>query len=143
MPRKKHDKPNRAKWDRALGRRLVFASDGKKKYEQRFGVSVSRPLLAGWIRKGHVKRYKVLDGRSSILVEADLAYCVEVHAWRIAVKMPKTVPLLAKDGSPAEPSYLSAAEATREYRRRKALGISLRPRNAKKRGGLRPKPRSK
>lgn len=131
--------PTRAKWDHALGRRLIFLSDGRPKYEQRYGVPLSRVLLACWIRKGHIRRVGLLNGRNSILVEADLAYCAEVHAWRTAVRMPQSVPLLDKDGSPAVPSYLSPAEAVREYRRRKALGISLRPR--KKKHAAKPKGR--
>ncbi len=134
MPTFHRDKPpSRAKWDQALGRSLILTSEGTRKYERRFGVPLSRILLAGWLRKGHLKRAGgSTPGRPSVVYEASLAYCAEVHAWRLAVGIPKTVPLLAKDGSPGEPAHKSPAEIAADYRKRKAKGISLRPRRPKK-----------
>lgn len=140
--------PSRDKWDRALGRGLILTTDGTRKYGRRFGVPLSRILLAGWIRKGHLKRAGgATPGRSSVVFEADLAYCAEVHAWRLAVGIPRTIPLLAKDGTPGQPAHKSPAEVAADYRKRKAKGIRLRPRRTiKKRsspGKRRAKPRKK
>ena len=116
-----------------LGRALILTSEGTRKYERRFGVPLSRILLAGWLRKGHLRRAGgSTPGKPSVVYEADLAYCAQVHAWRLAVGIPKTVPLLAKDGSPGEPAHKTPAEVAADYRKRKAKGISLRPRRPKK-----------
>ncbi|MBL8095014.1 MAG: hypothetical protein JNL73_12670 [Anaerolineales bacterium] len=134
MPSFSRDKPpSRDRWVAALGRTLILTSEGTRKYERRFGVPLSRILLAGWLRKGHLKRAGgSTPGRPSVVYEADLAYCAEVHAWRLAVGIPRTVPLLAKDGSPGEPAHKTPAEVAADYRKRKAKGISLRPRRPKK-----------
>ena len=134
MPTFHRDKPpSRAKWDQSLGRALILTSEGTLKYSRRFRVPLSRILLAGWLRKGHLRRAGgSTPGKPSVVYEADLAYCAEVHAWRLAVGIPRTVPLLAKDGSPGEPAHKTPAEVAADYRKRKAKGISLRPRRPKK-----------
>lgn len=134
MPTFKRDKPpSRTRWDQALGRALILTSEGTHKYARRFGVPLSRILLAGWLRKGHLRRAGgSTPGRASVVYEADLAYCAEVHAWRLAVGIPRTVPLLAKDGSPGEPAHKTPAEVSADYRKRKAKGIRLRPRRPSK-----------
>ena len=40
----------RVKWDHALGWSLIFLSDGQPKYKQRYGIPLSRVLLACWFR---------------------------------------------------------------------------------------------
>lgn len=45
--------PSRDKWDRALGRGLILTTDGTRKYGRRFGVPLSRILLAGWGTRPH------------------------------------------------------------------------------------------
>lgn len=48
--------PSRDRGVTALGRTLILISEGTRKYERRFGVPLSRILLAGWLSKGHLKR---------------------------------------------------------------------------------------
>lgn len=127
--------PSRAKWDRQLGDALVLSDKGAAKYAQTFGLPLSRMLLARWIQKGYIRRAAgAAHGKPSVLFEADLAYCAETHAWRQAVGIAKTVPLLAADGTPALPAHQTPAEAQAEYRRRLARGIRLRPRKGKPKG---------
>ncbi len=124
--------PSRARWVRQLGETLVLSDKGALKYEQAFGVPLSRMLLARWIQKGYIRRAAgAAHGKPSVVFEADLAFCAETHAWRQAVGIAKTVPLLTADGKPALPAHKSPAQASAEYRSRKARGIRLRPRKAK------------
>lgn len=133
MPPFRRDKPpSRAKWDRQLGDALVLSDKGAAKYAETFGVPLSRMLLARWILKGYIRRAAgAAHGKPSVLFEADLAFCAETHAWRQAVGIAKTVPLLAADGTPALPANKTPAQAVAEYRNRLARGIRLRPRKAK------------
>ncbi len=89
MPTFTRDKPpSRARWVTALGRTLILTSEGTRKYERLFGVPLSRILLAGWLRKGHVKRAGgSTPGLPSVVYKADLAYCAQVPAWRRAVRI--------------------------------------------------------
>ena len=67
MPTFTRDKPpSRARWTTALGRTLILTSEGTRKNERRFGVPLSRILLAGWLRKGHLKRARELNPRASL-----------------------------------------------------------------------------
>lgn len=133
MPPFRRDKPpSRAKWDRQLGDALVLSDKGAAKYEETFGVPLSRMLLARWIQKGYIRRAAgAAHGKPSVLFEADLAFCAETHAWRQAVGIAKTVPLLTSDGIPALPALKPPAQVEAEYRSRLARGIQLRPRKAK------------
>lgn len=138
MPVFRRDKPpSRAKWDRQLGDALVLSDKGAAKYEAAFGLPLSRMLLARWIQKGYIRRAAgAAHGRPSVLFEADLAFCAETHAWRRAVGIGQTVPLLKADGTPALPTLKPPAQAMAESRERQARGIYLRPRKKK------PKPKT-
>lgn len=98
------------------------------KYSSLFGVPLSRVLLSGWLRKGHLRRAGgAIPGKPTILWEAELAYCAEVHAWRKAVGIPHNVPLLVAGGKPGVPTNKPVAIRVAEHRARVSKGIRLRP----------------